>query len=261
MNPKNNIQQELSELNSQLAGRQAYTPYVVPAGYFDGLIAQLFKKIKAEEAINATEEIGHLSPLLAGLVKQNPYTVPADYFASIDETVSIITNEEAELSVQKELEAISPLLSGLKKTNPYNVPAGYFEQSDNTSVTVNKPAAKVVSMGSRKWWKIAAAAVVVGVIVMAGITFIKGDKVSPSTDSYAWIKKNTKKVATENIEEFVTLADEENLAEGTIASAPGTKEELKTLIKDVPESEIQSLLNDTQALEDISEETDNSMMN
>lgn len=261
MNTKNNIVQELSELNSQLAGVQASTPFVVPAGYFEGLVAQVLKRIKAEEAINAAEEIGHLSPLLAGLVKQNPYIVPAVYFDSIDETVSIITNKGAEPSVQKELEAISPLLSGLKKTNPYNVPVGYFEQIDNTSVTLNKPAAKVVSMSSRNWWKMAAAAVVIGIIVMAGLTFIKGDKVSPSTDSYAWIKKNTKKVATENIEEFVTLADEENLAEGTIASAPGTKEELKSLIKDVPESEIQSLLNDTQALEDISEETDNSMMN
>jgi hypothetical protein len=261
MNTKNNILQELSELNSQLAGVQATTPYVVPVGYFEGLAAQIVKSIKAEEAVTAAEEIGHLSPLLAGLTKQNPYTVPVGYFTSIDETVSSITNEETEPSVQKELAAISPLLSGLKKTNPYSIPSSYFEQLNTTSVAVNKPATKVVSMGSRKWWKMAAAAVVIGIIVMAGITLIKGDKVSPSTDSYAWIKKNTKKVATEKIEEFVTLADEENLVEGTIASVPNTKEELKTLIKDVPESEIQSLLNDTQALEDISEETDNSMMN
>lgn len=291
MNPKNNILQELEELNSRLSA-PAQVPYTVPAGYFDGLVAQVISRIKALEAANAADELGHLSPVLSRVSKQmpytvpagyfesvegriaaidithtiseqddsavlsnlskaNPYTIPAGYFESVESRIAVIINNEP--SAKEELEGLSPLLSSLKKTNPYSLPDGYFE-TIAAPVKEEKPAAKVVSLGSRKWFRLAAAAVVTGVIVLAGMLFLNKEKVTPSSDSYAWLKKNINKVSTEKIEEFIQLTDEEKLIKETVASADSKIQEVKELVKDIPEEEIQSLLSDTQVLDEVNEE-------
>ncbi len=252
MDPKNNIVQELQELNSQLAGSAAQTPYQVPQGYFDGLMEQVMRRIKELEAANAADELAHLSPVLSQVSKQMPYTVPAGYFESIEERTSATI--AAEFSASEELESISPLLSGLKKTNPYSIPDGYFDTVMVPEVT--KPAAKVVSMGSRKWFRLAAAAVVTGAIILAGVLLINNQKVTPTTDSYAWVKKNTKKVTTEKIEEFIQLTDEEKFVKESVASNDVKPLEVKDLVKDIPEEEIQSLLSDTKVLDEFDEVAD-----
>lgn len=241
MTRKDYILQELSELNSSLGANMGQLPYQVPASYFDSLAENVLARIKAMEAATAREELLHLSPLLAGLSKELPYSVPPGYF----EKMAVPANTQ---TAAEELSSLSPLLSGLKKEIPYSVPEGYFENLSSSpySVTI-KPQAKVISITSRRWFRLAAAAVVTGVIVMAGF-IIKNSKVDPAENSYAWVKKNTKKVSTEKIEEFVTLATE------SVAVTTGIKaQDVKDLIKDVPENEIQSLLNDTQLLDNTDE--------
>jgi hypothetical protein len=139
----------------------------------------------------------------------------------------------------------------LKRTTPYSIPDGYFDQLTNSPAEISKPAAKVVSLVSRKWFRVAAAAVVTGVVLMAGLIFINRDKVTADKDSYAWVKKNIKKVSTEKLEEFVQLAD----VEKSVASVDSKiKQEVKELVKDIPATEIQSLLKDTEILNDVNEE-------
>lgn len=247
MTQKDYILQELSELNSILGANMGQLPYLVPASYFDNLAENVLARIKAMEAATAREELLHLSPLLAGLSKELPYSVPPGYF----EKMAVPANTQ---TAAEELSSLSPLLSGLKKETPYSVPEGYFENLSSSpySVTI-KPQAKVISITSRRWFRLAAAAVVTGVIVMAGF-IIKNGKVDPAENSYAWVKKNTKKVSTEKIDEFVTLAEEENLATESVVVTTGIKaQDVKDLIKDVPENEIQSLLNDTQLLDNTDE--------
>lgn len=243
MTRKDNILQELSELNSSLGANMGQLPYQAPAGYFDNLAENVLARIKAMEAATPREELLHLSPLLAGLSKEVPYSVPPGYF----EKMAVPANTQ---TAAEELSSLSPLLSGLKKETPYSVPEGYFETLSSSSYgTAIKPQAKVISITSRRWFRLAAAAVVTGAIVTAGFIIKKG-KVDPSENSYAWVKKNIKKVSTEKIEEFVTLAEEENLAaEPVVATAEPKAQDVKELIKDVPENEIQSLLNDTQLLD------------
>ncbi|MBK6937188.1 MAG: hypothetical protein IPH18_10185 [Chitinophagaceae bacterium] len=244
MTRKDNILQELSELNSSLGANAGQHPYQVPAGYFDNLAENVLTKIKTQEAATAHEELMHLSPLLAGLSKEMPYSIPQGYF----EQLAVPLNAQ---TAAEELSSLSPFLSGFKKENPYSVPDGYFENLSSAPYgTVIKPQAKVVSITSRRWFRYAAAAVVTGLIIMAGF-IIKNGKVDPSENSYAWVKKNIKKVSTEKIDEFVTLAEEENLVNESVAATSDNKiQEIKELIKDVPENEIQSLLNDTQVLDD-----------
>ena len=248
MTQRNNILQELNELNSQLVNAGTENIYAVPAGYFDGLIARVMSRIKAMEATNATDELGHLSPVLSRLSKQTPYTVPAGYFEGLSEKMMQSVRESSDYqTVAEETESISPLLAGLKKDMPFAVPQGYFENLTGSIATKeNKQEAKVISLTNRKWFRYAAAAVVVSVIATIGFVLIKKEKVTPNEDSYAWVKKNIKKVSTENLEEFIQLAD----AEKSVASAEVKTQEVKELIKDVPEDEIQSLLNDVKILEE-----------
>lgn len=264
MTPNNNILQELKELQSSLAGLAIQNTYSVPDGYFEGLAGQVLNRIKAMEANNAADELNLLSPSLGNISKQLPYSVPVGYFDGLEDRMMQVVRESSDYQTSaEELESISPLLSGLKKQMPYHVPQGYFENlATDINTESTKPETKIVSLRSRKWFRYAAAAVVAGIIAMAGFTFLGKDKVDAATNSHAWVEKNVKKVPTEKIEEFIQLTDEEKTAKESIASIDNSKvQDVKELIKDVSEKEIQSLLNDTELLDDDADTGTESLMN
>lgn len=241
MTNKENILQELNELNSTLATFTPQNIYTVPEGYFDGLITEVLNRIKALEAINAKEELNYLSPSLNKISRDLPYTVPAGYFEGLAEnTLKLVYESNDFQSAKEELETLSPLLSGLSKKMPYAVPQGYFE---NLGKKENKPAAKVVSITHRSWFKYTAAAVVTGFIVLAGFLFFDSPKsVDPVEQPYAWVKKNIKKVDKADIDEFVKLADEELFNQSAIATGSVKSAEIKDLMKDVSDKEIKEFL-------------------
>lgn len=257
MTQRDNILQELNDLNSQLAGQNPLNVYEVPSGYFENLVAEVMKRIKALEANNAADELAHLSPLLNTISKQNPYTVPAGYFDELGGQLTGIMQSADHLSAEEETASISPLLAGLKKENPYQVPAGYFENlSTDIAAKESKPQANVVSFTSRKWFRYAAAAVVTGVVVLAGfLYFTTKNNVSPVEQPYAWVKKSFKKADPKEIEAFVALADEELPNKNDVASNPVNTAEIKELLQDVSEQEIQSFLSETSASEETDSET------
>ena len=262
MKQNSNILQELKELGSSLAGLAAQNIYSVPDGYFEGLAGQVLNRIKAMEAANAAEELGYLSPILSNVSKKLPYTVPTGYFEGLEEKLmQTVRNSSDYQTATEELETLSPLLSGLKKEMPYSVPQGYFETlAADINTQANETETKVVSISSRKWFRYAAAAMVVGVIATLSFMLINQDKVTADKDSYAWVKKNIKKVSTEKIEEFIQLTGEDK----SIASIDTKIEDVKELIKDVPDNEIQSLLNDTELLDDVNSDeniSDDAIMN
>jgi hypothetical protein len=74
---------------------------------------------------------------------------------------------------------------------------------------------------------------------------------------YAWIKKSIKKVDKADIDAFVKLADEDLTNIVDVATSPVKPEEIKELMKDVSEKEIQDFLNETAGLES----SDEAMMN
>ncbi|MEO6612578.1 MAG: hypothetical protein ABIT05_14240 [Chitinophagaceae bacterium] len=242
MTQRDNILQELNELNSRLANTQPQNVYSVPAGYFDGLADQVLDRIRAIGASTAVEELGHLSPLLSKLSDKMPYSVPAGYFEQLENNVLGIIRESNDYQNSKEeLETISPFLSGLKKQMPYSVPQGYFE-----TVVSGQPAAKIVSFTNRKWFRFAAAAMITGLIALAGFLYFNSrNQFDPVEQPYAWIKKSIKKVDSQTIDAFVKLADEELPAQTDIASTPVKPGEIKELLKDVSDKEIQQFLDET----------------
>ena len=238
---------ELAELGSSLANHDPQNIYAVPAGYFEGLADQILNRIKALEATNAKEELSYLSPFLSNVSKETPYSVPAGFFQDLSEDVlKRISEHEDHQTSEEEIETLSPLLSGLKNKNPYSIPAGYFERLETG---IEKKETKVISITKRRWYRLAVAAVVIGIVAVSGLAIFRSKQVDPNKNPQAWIEKNVdKKVSKDKIDEFVKLAEDESI--NVAYEKDDVKlSEIKELMKDVPEKEIEDFLNDAIALE------------
>jgi len=247
MTNRNIILNELADLGSVLANHDPQNIYAVPAGYFEGLADQILNRIKALEANNAKEELSYLSPFLSNVSKELPYSVPAGFFQDLSEDVLKKINEhEDHQTSEEEIEALSPLLSSLKNKNPYSTPAGYFEKFETG---IEKKETKVISITKRKWYRLAVAAVVIGIVAISGLAIFRSKQVDPNKNPQAWIEKNVdKKVSKDKIDEFVKLAEDESI-NVTNEKDDVKLAEIKELMKDVPEKEIEDFLNDAIALE------------
>jgi hypothetical protein len=251
MTQKDNILQELQELNSNLINLQQNV-YTVPAGYFDGLAEQVMSRIKAQEAKDAAEELSHLSPLLSKISKESSYSVPAGYFEGLAASVLNKIREGNDYqTAAEELESLSPMLSGLKKDLPYSVPAGYFDNlTEKTIAEENKPAAKVISFSSRKWIRYAAAAVVTGIIVLAGfLIFGNNGNGEPGSKIMAKISRDIKKMNTEQQDDLIDFIDAGMNGKETAQEKNTNKSaEIQDLLKGISDEE---LLDFQQQSEDI----------
>ena len=247
MTNRNTILNELANLGSVLANHDPQNIYAVPAGYFEGLADQILNRIKALEASNAKDELSYLSPFLSNISKEMLYSVPAGFFQDLSEDVlKKISEHEDHQTSKEEIETLSPLLSSLKNKNPYSIPAGYFEKIETR---LEKKEAKVISITKRRWYRLAVAAVIIGIVAISGLAIFRSKQVDPNKNPQAWIEKNVdKKVSKDKIDEFVKLA--EDGATNVAYEKDDVKHaEIKELMKDVPEKEIEAFLNDAVALE------------
>lgn len=253
MTQKDNILQELKELNSSLAGRHQNV-YSVPDGYFEGLIAEVISRIKAMEAANAVEELGHLSPVLSAMSKEMPYSVPSNYFEGLAENAMAVTKSKDDLSAKEELETLSPLLCGLKKDLPYTVPQGYFENLTGRIIAEeSKPVSrtKVISLTHRKWFRYAAAAVVAGLLIMAGLFYFDSKKLSGGR-TLAKFTRDVKKMDETQKENLIDFIDAGMTGDETVQVNPGSKtDEIKDLLKGVSEEELKDFQEQTEDLEGV----------
>ena len=240
-----------NEEASDVLKDKANNPYQVPSGYFEGLADQILSRVKAQDQLSAKEELESLSPLLGKLDKKVPFTTPAGYFDDL--TGNVVAGMKAIEFVNEELENLSPLMSSLKAENVYEVPVGYFDDlpiSVLDKVKKNQPA-KVVSISFKKRvMKYAAAAVVVGMIITAGLLFINRN---PSTSSGA-IVQNEEKIQQETQNNVKELSDDElvNFIENQTAPLPEllnltasddiNSDDVKLMLADIPDAELQQYL-------------------
>lgn len=208
---------------------------------------------------NILQELKDLGSVLATHDCQNVYEVPTGYFDGLEEKLMHGVRQSADFQTsQEELASLSSLLSGLKKELPYSVPEGYFEnlgyevatKVKTVATKVNtKTAAKVISIGTRRNWMRFAAAIVTGVIVLGGFFYLKKD-VKPVDSGKAWAKvaQKVENLSDKELEEFVRLTDAGPSALSTQEIAkvlPEKTEELKDLLKDVSDTELQDFLDQT----------------
>jgi hypothetical protein len=250
MAQKDNILQELKELNSTLGVAAQQNVYSAPDGYFDGLIAQVFKRIKAMEAGNAAEEISHLSTTLSGLSRQMPYAVPSNYFEGLTEKTLMLVKSDDQ-TAKEELESISPLLGGLKKDVPFSVPQGYFENLVQKIVAEeNKPAAKVISLTNRKWFRYAAAAMMIGIVAITGFLISNAPKGAEKV--MVEVKKDVKKMDEAQKDNLIDFLDAGMTGEETAqVNNPAKREEIKTLLQGISEEELKDFQQQTEDIEDM----------
>jgi len=199
MSSRKYIQDELRELNSTLPS-DVKPVFSVPEGYFENFAASVLLKLKEEEAaVSAADELTSLSPLLAGLSKKMPYDVPQNYFNALsDEAPALVKEDE-----------LPAFLAEPSRTNPYEVPAGYFDTLPAQVVAkVTQKQAKVVSFNRTRWMRVAAAAIVAGVLAISGLVYYNS---RPSTDptqtSDNWIASHLKNVSNQDLEEFLETTD------------------------------------------------------
>lgn len=237
MSQSANISEELKELESSLTPASKPEVYAVPEGYFAGLAAVILQRVKAEDAATPAAELEQLSPFLAGISKKQVYSVPEGYFAELDPSFAWLSDEDP----QKETAQLSSLLGGISRKSPFSLPEGYLEQRVAIP-SEEKETAPVVSMKPREWRGLAIAASVAAVIALSVSIWVKQNRSNPSTDvqSFAWVEKNMKKVSTDDISKFVEMTG----PSPQDVAAIGAPDDIKGLLKNVSDKEIQDFLKD-----------------
>lgn len=254
MEQENNILNELNELGSSLGALRHVNAYSIPEGYFDSLLAEVLQRVRAMDAATPAAELGHLASVLPGIKKQMPYSVPANYFETLPQRMlekALLHSDDQ--SASDELNELSPLLSGLKKQMPFTVPDGYFDSLSKTPVEVSKPAAKVVGLTGRKWFRYAAAAVVTGIIAMTGFMYFNAKQsADPGSKVIAHVSKDLKKMNDEQLNSLVDFFDAGLDGKETAQATPDTKsQEVKDLLKGISDKELKDFDEQSDDIEDV----------
>lgn len=233
MNNRITIQEELKALDSQLPFDLGSETYSVPKGYFEGFAASVLQRVKAENAVSASQELEALAPFLAAIPKKMPFAVPQGYFTESAEGLSDLIKED---NLSRFLQTA--------KAMPYSIPAGYFENFPNLILKkVNPRQAKVISIGShRKWMRYAVAAMVAGIIAVSSFLYFGNKSIDPSSQPHEWVAKKLQNVPDKEIEEFINTT-----AVSTTAIAKtqtSEKTEVRKLLKDIPDTELDKFLDE-----------------
>jgi hypothetical protein len=235
MSEQNHIQGDNEELNGQLPAGGQQNPFAVPEGYFAGLAASVMARIHAAEP-SAAEEMKSLSPLLAGMSRSMPYHLPEGYFAGLAEELPLLTAPDPVPAFSRQL--------------PYSVPQHYFSELPDLLLQRVAPArAKVIPLMRRGWVRLAVAAVLTGLVALAGIQYLGGEKevTSPAVS----VAQQLKNVSTTEIDNFIrnTAAAPQG---GTTANTtrPAAKTEVRKMLTDVSDSELDDFLSQVPAEEE-----------
>lgn len=231
MNSRIHISEELRELNSSLPTHVNEPVFTVPDGYFDRFAASVLAKIKAMEA-SVNEELSALSPLLAAIPRNTPYTTPENYFKDLSADLPVLADD-----------VLPSVLSEHHRRMPYETPAGYFETLPEVVLArVERPGAKVVQMRTRGWMRVAAAAMVAGVMAISGFWYFSGrgnNALDPEQNPEEWVAKKLKGVSTDALEDFIETAD---FSSDGSSTAKGHSPQVHSMLKDVSDRELENFL-------------------
>lgn len=221
-------------------------PYQIPDGYFESLPNIILNRVKGLES-SAKDEIESISPLLSGISKKVPFSTPEGYFDDLTENV--VSGTQAIQFVNEELES-SAILSALKTKNAYSVPTGYFESFPQLMLQKAKSEqrGKVVSISfGRKAMRYAAAAVVTGLIVLAGFFYFNQQ---PVGTTLAQADEKLKQETQKNLQGFSDnellnyIENEESVLPEPLLMASGDidTEDVKYMLADVSEEGLEEFL-------------------
>jgi hypothetical protein len=236
------IIQELNDLGSNLSKIDPRNPYSVPEQYFDGFAVHVMNLVKAGESL----------AWLSALPKLNPYHVPDGYFNGLDQRImNSVRNHPDHQTSKEELESISPLLSSLSKRPVYAVPQGYFENfkiaNEQTRVS------KLVSLANRKWFRYAAAAIIIGVVASTGFFVYRNNHKDAASKTLAKFEKEVKRI--DDVKKTDSLIDfmDAGLNQKELANnRPAVKtDDVQQLLQDVSTDELKDFNEQSRDIEDV----------
>lgn len=250
--PQQILSLALNNGSDPLLAKSTTNPYEVPTGFFDGFAERMLHLAKAQDFASPNEELESLSPLLNNLEKKTPFTVPEGYFEDL--TSNTVAGIKAIDFVNENIENLSPLMQELRNLNPYPVPTGYFENLPETmleKVLVKQPARSVSMDFRKKVIRFAAAAVVVGILFIAGFLYLNRE--GASIPELAQTEEN---IPQDTISGLQGLSDDElsNYIENQTVALPDylnitgiaeiDGEDIKLMLADIPDSELKQYIDE-----------------
>jgi hypothetical protein len=146
-------------------------PFKLPPSFLEEFAPIMIRRIELEEQGSEQDESELLSPLLGKLKHSLPYKLPDGYFEEFP--LDITAGVHAVDYVNQELESFPPVLKELK-VNVYKVPESYFNTLPDKVLKIvksNRNAPVISGNFSRKILSYAVAALVAGIVCIAGWTF------------------------------------------------------------------------------------------
>jgi len=204
-------------------------PMSIPGGYFDGLADSILGKIKASE----TNEAGDpQSELLSSIGKHMPFSVPAGYFEKLEQDIASVYWNEAAPTV----------LTVINRKNPFMVPDGYFQQFPSQVARKIRPVKKEAAVYPidfvKKVYRYAAAAIIIGIISVAGLMYWKNDPSPSAVAGNSPVDINS--ISIDELQNYVSgqeLIETENLFIATNNDLDAG--DLKEFLDDMPEETLQ----------------------
>lgn len=157
---------------------------------------------------------------------------------------------ENKQTIQTELEQVAPLLNSINKAPVQHIPEGYF---DNFKVPVQATEAPVVKMHQgRRWYQLAAAAVVVGILVVGGFKLANQSKslieqgmlIDMAQIAKIDVEKSVQGLSSEAIDDYLKSANalagsENSLHQYTVDAIS------ETTVDQISDEELQLYLNES----------------
>ena len=232
----------MKDLSSFLPHDIEQPVFTVPDGYFENFAASVWLKLRSQHLQSPYDELNELSEVLAAIPKKMPYTVPENYFSGFTQTVPGLVKEDD----------LPEVLQTISRKMPNTVPAGYFDGLAPTVLAkVTKPAAKVVSFNRPRLLRIAAAAVVTGIIAISSIASFgnRSSSIDPNQASEAWVATKLQDVSNQALDEFISTVDATGSSQ-TLATSGNGRTVVRTMLQDVPVSELEAFLEEVPTAND-----------
>lgn len=231
MSLSHTIQDELLTLGCTSLAAGLPLPYQAPSEYFS----------KLPETVTDMLSGDHPALLSAPSLKKMPYQAPDNYFRDLTSKILLETADKAEENISV-------------TENTQQVPAGYFDTLADQVLARVKSETPVVTLQPRKrnWVKYAVAATLMGLVVLAGITYFntspaKEDETALAIDTQ--VSRSLQSVSESDLEKMVSTLANETVGEKTpavvnTATTAKTETLVAGLLNEVPTAELVNFLNE-----------------
>lgn len=229
-------------------------PFETPPDYFESLSDHVLNRIHALQASSPKEELEALSPLLVQIDKTPPFAKPGDFFEELPSDV--LAGVHAIDFVNHELETLPLILSAINKENIYKVPDSYFNTLPLQILNkINQQQNRLISSDfKRRLIRYAMAALIAGVIAVGTWEFFQNKPTAINDNGLTGINKisDTEKISDDEIVNYLEF-NEDTLSENNNSNAVADfkEEEVKELLADLSDAELQQYLDQHAASKDL----------